>query len=96
MYAGPTLTQLQMWLTVDYEQHPKAGKLSISQVEEEIFNSCIDSGVLVARGSWFLTEREKPLPGLCFRVTYASASSENMSEAIRRFGQAVRDSFGKA
>lgn len=35
------------------------------------------------------------MPGLFFRATYAAASAENMNEAIKRFGQAVRDSFGK-
>jgi aromatic amino acid aminotransferase I len=79
---------------VDYAQHPQAATKSLAEVEEEIFNSCIDGGVLVARGSWFLAEKEKPMPGLFFRATYAAASAENMSEAIKRFGQAVRDSFG--
>lgn len=85
-----------MWLEVDYSQHPSAGSRDLIDIEEEIFNSCIENGVLVARGSWFLTEKEKPLPGLYFRTTYASASAENMSEAIKRFGEAVRKSFNKA
>lgn len=67
----------------------------MEQIEEEIFTSCIDKGVLVAKGSWFLTEKDKPLPGLHFRTTFASASPQNMSEAIRRFGEAVSESFGK-
>lgn len=85
-----------MWLKVDYEKHPEAGSRSLAEVEEEIFDSCIEKGVLVARGSWFLTEKDKPLPGLFFRATYASASPGNMSEAIKRFGQAVSDSFGRS
>ena len=84
-----------MWLRVDHTQHPDAGTRAIADIEEEIFHSCIVSGVLVARGSWFLTEKDKPLPGLFFRTTFASASAENMSEAISRFGRAVRDSFGR-
>lgn len=84
-----------MWFTVDYEKHPHAGTRTLEEVEEEIFNSCIENGVLVARGSWFLTEKDKPLPGLYFRATYASASAENMSEAISRFGKAVSDSYGR-
>jgi DNA-binding transcriptional MocR family regulator len=32
---------------------------------------------------------------LYFRTTYASASAENMSEAISRFGQAIKKSFGR-
>lgn len=85
----------QLWLKVDYSKHPHASTKTLAEVEQEIFDSCIDGGVLVARGSWFLAEKEKPMPGLFFRATYAAASAENMNEAIRRFGQAVRESFGK-
>lgn len=84
-----------MWLKIDHEKHPEAGKRSILDIEKEIFDACIASGVLVARGSWFLTEKDKPPPGLFFRATYAMASPENMNEAIKRFGGAVRDSFGR-
>ena len=85
-----------MWLTVDHNKHPEAGKRDIVDIEEEIFNSCIDNGVLVARGSWFLTEKNKDLPGLYFRTTFAAASAESMSEAISRFGRAVSKSFGRS
>lgn len=84
-----------MWLKVDHTQHPEAGTRAIEDIEEEIFNSCIDNGVLVARGSWFLTDTDKTLPGLYFRTTFASASAENMSVAISRFGRAVEASFGR-
>lgn len=84
-----------MWLTVDYSKHPRSSTASILNIEEEIFNACIDKGVLVARGSWFQTEKDKPLPGLFFRTTFASASPDNMNIALQRFGDAIRDSFGK-
>lgn len=90
-----TDTRVQMWLQVDYTKHPQAAERSIVDIEQEIFDSCIAGGVLVARGSWFLTEKDKPPPGLFFRATYASATPENMNEAIKRFGKAVKDSFGR-
>ncbi|KAM4059411.1 aminotransferase class I and II domain-containing protein [Hirsutella rhossiliensis] len=90
---SPPAAGMFMWLKVDYAQHPHATHRSLEEIEEEIFTSCIDSGVLVARGSWFLTEKDKPLPGLYFRTTFAAASPEAMNEAIKRFGKAVRDSF---
>ena len=83
----------KQWLKVDYSLHPDAGKRSIPEIEEEIFQSCIEKGVLVARGSWFTAEREKPPKDLFFRATFATASPENMREAIRRFGEAVRTSY---
>ncbi|PHH74637.1 hypothetical protein CDD83_4541 [Cordyceps sp. RAO-2017] len=91
----PPAAGMFMWLTVDYSKHPDAGRRSMEEIEEEIFGSCIDSGVLVARGSWFLTEKDKPLPGLHFRTTFATASPEAMREAIMRFSKAIRDSFGQ-
>lgn len=85
-----------MWLKVDHRSHPHFGGRGALEIEEDIFRSCIEKGVLVARGSWFRTE-----PGaaaeeegeLFFRATFAAASAKNMNEAIRRFGAAVRESF---
>ncbi|ENH60581.1 aromatic amino acid aminotransferase I [Fusarium oxysporum f. sp. raphani 54005] len=91
----PPVAGMFMWINIDHTKHPEAGKRSIVDIEEEIFNSCIENGVLIARGSWFLTEKDKAPPGLFFRATYASATPENMNKAIERFGKAVRDSFGR-
>ncbi|PHH78284.1 hypothetical protein CDD82_3140 [Ophiocordyceps australis] len=84
-----------MWLKVDYTQHPRAKQQSLEAIEEEIFNACVAGGVLVARGSWFLTDKEKGSSGLFFRVGFAAASASAMNEAIKRVGQAVRASFGR-
>jgi aromatic amino acid aminotransferase I len=63
-------------------------------IEEEIFNLCIEKGVLVGRGSWFRAEHDKVPTDMFFRATFAAATPENMTEAIRRFGDAIRQSFG--
>ncbi|KAG5929429.1 hypothetical protein E4U42_005896 [Claviceps africana] len=91
----PPAAGMFLWIKVDHSKHPQSSIKTLEEVEQEIFDSCIDGGVLVGRGSWFLAEREKPMPGLYFRATYAAASAENMSEAIRRLGQAIRASFGR-
>jgi aromatic amino acid aminotransferase I len=83
----------QHWLKVNHELHPHASTKSILEMEEEIFNRCIAKGVLVARGSWFRAEQNAPPSGLYFRTTFAAATPENMTEAIRRLGEAVRESF---
>ena len=49
--------------------------------------------MLIARGSWFLTEKDGPLPGLYFRMTFAAASENDMREAVRRVGEALRETF---
>ncbi|KAI8632580.1 PLP-dependent transferase [Xylariaceae sp. FL1651] len=82
------------WLHVDHARHPHAGQKSILDIEEEIFDSCIERGVLACRGSWFRAERDIEPSGLFFRTTFAAASQADMDVAIERFGQAVRASFG--
>lgn len=64
------------------------------EIEEEIFDSCIERGVLTCRGSWFRAEKDVEPTGLFFRTTFASASQAEMDIAIQRFGQAIRASFG--
>ncbi|KAH0498760.1 hypothetical protein TgHK011_005998 [Trichoderma gracile] len=91
----PPAAGMFLWFTVDHTKHPSAGTRSLEEIEQEIFDSCIQSGVLVARGSWFQTEKDAPLTSLHFRATFAAASPENMNAAIARFGKAVRDSFGR-
>lgn len=46
------------------------------------------------RGSWFLAEKNIAHDTMFMRATYAAAPSDKINEAIRRFGEAVRESFG--
>ncbi|KAL2022694.1 hypothetical protein VTK56DRAFT_4775 [Thermocarpiscus australiensis] len=89
----PPAAGMFLWLKVDHKLHPHASSKSILEIEDEIFNSCIAKGVLVARGSWFRAEQDKPPTGLFFRATFAAATPANMREAIRRFGEAVRENY---
>ncbi|GKT83579.1 aromatic amino acid aminotransferase [Colletotrichum tofieldiae] len=82
-----------LWLKLDHSAHPDGPSRPLLEVEEEIFNSCIDKGVLCARGSWFRTEQDTPLKDLFFRATFASASEKDMDEAIQRLGAAIKESF---
>jgi len=84
-----------LWLNLDWHKHPHASTKSIIDIEEEIFLSAVDQGVLISRGSWFAAERSGFEPTqLFFRATFAAASEEGMTVAIERFGIAVRKSFG--
>ncbi|KAI1264123.1 aromatic amino acid aminotransferase-like protein [Xylariaceae sp. FL1019] len=82
------------WLRVDHTRHPHAKNKSIREIEEEIFDFCIEAGVLACRGSWFRAERNTEPNSLFFRTTFAAASQSDMDVAISRFGEAVRKSFG--
>ncbi|KAK8140122.1 aromatic amino acid aminotransferase [Apiospora sp. TS-2023a] len=90
----PPAAGMFLWLKVDHTRHPHASSKSLLELEEEIFDSCIDKGVLACRGSWFSAEPDRPQSGLFFRTTYAAASEEQMAVATERFGEAVRGSFG--
>ncbi|TGJ80633.1 hypothetical protein E0Z10_g8136 [Xylaria hypoxylon] len=90
----PPATGMFLWLRVDHTRHPHAGQKTILELEEEIFDSCIERGVLACRGSWFCAERDAELTGLFFRTTFASSSPTDMDVAIQRLGEAVRGSFG--
>ncbi|KAH9994164.1 PLP-dependent transferase [Xylariaceae sp. FL0662B] len=89
----PPAAGMFLWLQVDHTQHPDAGTKSILEIEAEIFDLCIEKGVLACRGSWFRAEQERPPSGLFFRTTFAAASEVDMATAIERFGAAVRQSF---
>ncbi|RAH48562.1 aminotransferase-like domain-containing protein [Aspergillus brunneoviolaceus CBS 621.78] len=82
------------WIGIDWQKHPglAAGKTR-NQIEEEIFLAAIDNEVLVSRGSWFMAT-EVGEGKMFFRATFAAASFENIDEAIRRFGNALRVQFG--
>ncbi|KAI0868995.1 aromatic amino acid aminotransferase-like protein [Hypoxylon argillaceum] len=90
----PPAAGMFLWLHVDHARHPHAGQKTILELEEEIFDSCIERGVLACRGSWFRAERDVEPTGLFFRTTFAASSQADMDVAIQRFGQAIRASFG--
>ncbi|KAK5663352.1 hypothetical protein OQA88_3780 [Cercophora sp. LCS_1] len=81
------------WIKVDHTRHPDFPTKSILEIEEDIFNRCIEKGVLVGRGSWFRAEHEKPPRDMFFRTTFAAATPENMKEAIKRLGGAIREAY---
>ncbi|TDZ26347.1 Aromatic amino acid aminotransferase [Colletotrichum orbiculare MAFF 240422] len=89
----PPVAGMFLWLTINHSLHPDVASRPLLEIEEEIFNSCIDKGVLCARGSWFRTEQDTPLKDLFFRATFASASEKDMDTAIQRLGAAIRESF---
>lgn len=79
-------------------------------IEEEIFQTSIARGVLVVKGTWFRAEAiadkdasvlkddgaasaEQPRD-MFFRTTFAAVDEEKVTEAICRFGDALREVFG--
>ncbi|KAF1811359.1 PLP-dependent transferase [Eremomyces bilateralis CBS 781.70] len=82
------------WMKMDWRKHPQAGTQSLLELEDEIYNTSIEEGSLVMKGSWFYADPSAKHDTLFFRATYAAAPSDKIQEAIRRFGVAVKKSFG--
>jgi len=80
------------WMKIDWQKHPHAKSKTVLELEEEIFQAAIAESVLTSKGSWFRAEADGG-EDMFFRTTFAAASSENITEAIRRFGVALRKTF---
>ncbi|XTI95554.1 PLP-dependent transferase [Cenococcum geophilum] len=90
----PPMAGMFHWLRIAFTKHPDYPAKSIQELEEEIWLAGIEAGALVMRGSWFYADKTAPHDTMFFRATYAAVPSEKLQEAIRRFGDAVRVSFG--
>lgn len=83
------------WLQIDYAKHPAYGIKTIDQIEEDIFQACVAHGTLLMKGSWFCADKSVARDTMFFRATYAAAQFDKIDEAIKRFGNAVREEFGR-
>lgn len=97
----PPMAGMFHWLRIDYTKHPRYPRMGMEEIEDEIFLKNVDHGTLLMKGSWFEAEPSEEEDGvegskaMFFRATYAAARFDQIEEAIRRFGAAVRESFGR-
>lgn len=91
----PPMAGMFFWIQVDWRKHPEAERLGMMELEDRIYEKSIAKGALVIPGSWFAAENGTQ-DDLFFRTTYAAVSEEQINEAIRRFGEALREEFGIA
>jgi len=87
------------WIEVEWTRHPLAakvqkGEMSMEELEDRIWLRVIEEGTLLIKGSWFQADRGKQLDKMFFRGTFAAAKSEQITEAVRRVGSALRSEFG--
>lgn len=92
----PPMAGMFHWLEVDYKKHPDYPQKSMHDIEDEIFLKIIDSGTLLMKGSWFMADEEAEQNKMFLRATYAAAPFDQIQEAIKRLGIALRESFGLA
>ena len=92
---SPPMAGMFHWIHIAWQKHPQASTLRLVELEERIFLKAAERGVLVVRGSWFRAEGDVG-NDLFFRTTYAAASPDQITEAIKRFGETLREEFGSA
>lgn len=99
---------MKHWMKIDHTKHPSfstSSPLSLCQIEDQIFQAGLSRGVLTCRGSWFRAEKQSELDEtdeatadigseIFFRATFAAASEDDIREAIRRFGEGLKEVFG--
>lgn len=89
----PPSAGMFVWFKIDHQKHKRYSELGIDALEKQIFLSGIDKEVLLAMGSWFITDREAERPGMFFRATFAACEVPKMQEGMKRFGEALRKEF---
>lgn len=84
---------LFLWIRIDTSdlcgvQEVVPGSTSLD-VEDRIYKRSYGNGVLVSKGSWFLSNVEAANE-IQFRLTFAAAPVKELAEAVERFAVAVR------
>nr|POF07847.1 aromatic amino acid aminotransferase c56e4.03 [Quercus suber] len=90
----PPMAGMFHWLQIDYKRHPDYPRKSRDEIEDEIFFCIVEYKTLLMKGSWFAPEKDTRSDTMFFRATYASADLQQLQEATRRLGAAIRESFG--
>lgn len=95
------------WLKLDARKHPLYEKLGkdAAAVENHVYETGLANGVQMIPGHWFMVnDRTNPpqieLPAsedaksaIYFRGTFASVPSDKIQEALKRFGNHIREQF---
>lgn len=90
-----------LWIQVDWSCHAIAMAKgdngcrhpeTLFEVEDSIYEACMQHGVQISKGSWFAPARISS-PKLFFRITFAAAAESDVVEAVARFGRALHREF---
>ncbi|KAF1357117.1 pyridoxal phosphate-dependent transferase [Delphinella strobiligena] len=80
-------------IRVNAQLHPLAATKTPLEIQDLIADKALANGVLCCKGSNFVAGDEYPLAEMFFRLTFATASTPQLQEGIRRFGLALKESF---
>ncbi|MCJ1378163.1 Aromatic/aminoadipate aminotransferase 1 [Xylographa soralifera] len=89
---NPPAAGMFHWIKINWRLHPQSSTRPMLEIEDEVFHVAIERGVLCTKGSWFRAEADGGTD-MFLRTTFASASADNIREAIRRLGEALRAIF---
>ncbi|KAJ5729133.1 L-kynurenine/alpha-aminoadipate aminotransferase [Penicillium malachiteum] len=89
-----------LWLELDWRKHPQfkdglsCGSLSLNllEIENNILQLALEDGVQVTKGSLFRCSK-KPIEELHFRMTFAAASEQDLTQGVRIFAGSIRKEF---
>ena len=90
---NPPMAGMFLWININCEKHPHHSSMTISEMEDEIFQAALQQTLLISKGSWFRAEEGDVGDKIFFRATFAAASDEQIQEGIKRFGTALRNVF---
>lgn len=87
------------WIKIEWTAHPLVVNLArdlcssdLLRVEDKIFETALSCGVVCCKGSTFRAD-EKGSAGMFFRTSFATATTSQLEEAIKRFGRAIAEEF---
>lgn len=69
--------------------HEVGSGSSYPDIEDRIYKRAHENGVLVSKGSWFISDVEEK-DGIHFRLTFATAPSMDLPGAVQMFAAAVQ------
>lgn len=93
-------TGMFLWVRLDLARHPDvlaegshaALRQSSLDIEDRIYTSAREGGVVVSKGSWFESVETRSLV-ISYRLTFAAAPVDVLRPAVERFSIALRDEF---
>lgn len=83
------MTGMFLWIRLSLpSRHYMHDMRTHEDLEEAIYTQSLEEGVLVSKGSWFVA-KDAPLDSICFRMSFATASAEEMHLGVQRFAQVI-------
>ncbi|CCF57788.1 hypothetical protein KAFR_0D01420 [Kazachstania africana CBS 2517] len=107
-HINPPVAGMFFTITFDGAKHPEFTTKFKSDpllLESYLYEKAVESGVIIAPGSWFITDGETipPQPkeskesnnpnSVFFRGTFAAVAADKLNESLKRFGQVLHDEF---